>query len=57
MKNSKNEPKRESNGKPKQIGKYSYDGCYKCNKLDHMDKDCLMWKIDWKKERDEREKG
>ncbi|XP_070055846.1 uncharacterized protein [Nicotiana tomentosiformis] len=42
MKSSKNASKRENNGKPKQIDKSSYDGYYKCNKLDHMVKDCPM---------------
>ncbi|XP_070050220.1 uncharacterized protein [Nicotiana tomentosiformis] len=40
MKNSKNACKRENNDKPKQINKATYDGCYKCNKIDHMVKDC-----------------
>ncbi|XP_070036270.1 uncharacterized protein [Nicotiana tomentosiformis] len=39
MKTSKNASKRENCGKPKQIDKSSYDGCYKCNKLDHIFKD------------------
>ncbi|XP_075087509.1 uncharacterized protein LOC142169538 [Nicotiana tabacum] len=42
MKNSKNASKRETSGKPKQIDKANYDGCYKCSKLDHMVKDCPM---------------
>ncbi|XP_070032481.1 uncharacterized protein [Nicotiana tomentosiformis] len=46
MKNSTNTCNRENSGKPKQIDKALYDGCYKCNKLDHMIKDCPMWKIE-----------
>ncbi|XP_018631400.2 uncharacterized protein [Nicotiana tomentosiformis] len=49
MRNSKNASKRENNGKPKQIEKDSYDGCYKCNKLYHMVKDCPMWELNGRK--------
>ncbi|XP_070032158.1 uncharacterized protein [Nicotiana tomentosiformis] len=56
MKNSINSSKRNNGGKPKQIDKDSYDGCYKCNKLDHMVKDYPMWETEWKKERVEKEK-
>ncbi|XP_075077235.1 uncharacterized protein LOC142163975 [Nicotiana tabacum] len=42
MKNSKNASKRETSGKPKDIDKANYDGCYKCSKLHHMVKDCPM---------------
>ncbi|XP_070017213.1 uncharacterized protein [Nicotiana sylvestris] len=56
MKNSKNASKRKYGGKPKQIDKASYDGCYKCNKLHHMVKDFPMWKIECKNERAEKEK-
>ncbi|XP_070054658.1 uncharacterized protein [Nicotiana tomentosiformis] len=41
-KNSKNASKRGNNGKPKQIDKAVYDGCYKCSKLDYMVKDYPM---------------
>lgn len=46
MKNSRNGPKKEKNGKPKQADKSSYDGCYKCNEMDHMVKDFPTWKIE-----------
>ncbi|XP_070022337.1 uncharacterized protein [Nicotiana sylvestris] len=45
-----------TNSKPKQIDKTNYDGCYKCEKLDHMVKDCPMWEIEQRKERAEKEK-
>ncbi|XP_070035272.1 uncharacterized protein [Nicotiana tomentosiformis] len=47
---------------PSRIGSYSKskisekqtnDGCYKCGKTDHHIKNCLQWKIEWKKERAE----
>ncbi|XP_070017543.1 uncharacterized protein [Nicotiana sylvestris] len=49
MMNSTNGPKRENNGKPNHADKSSHDGCYKCNKLDHMVKDCPIWEVKWKK--------
>ncbi|XP_075099018.1 uncharacterized protein LOC142175909 [Nicotiana tabacum] len=51
MKNSRNAPKRESNSKPKKADKSLYDGCYMCNKMDHIVKDYPMREIEWKKER------
>ncbi|XP_070054754.1 uncharacterized protein [Nicotiana tomentosiformis] len=56
MKNSKSASKREISSKSKKIDKANYDGCYMCSKLDHMVKDCLMWEIEWRKERAEKEK-
>ncbi|XP_009616660.1 uncharacterized protein [Nicotiana tomentosiformis] len=56
VKNSKSASKREASNKPKQIDKANYDGCYKCDKLDHMVKYFPMWEIERIKERAEKEK-
>ncbi|XP_070022815.1 uncharacterized protein [Nicotiana sylvestris] len=41
----------ESYNKAKAPEKTTNDGWYKCGKNDHMIKSCLLWKIEWKKER------
>ncbi|XP_059315757.1 uncharacterized protein LOC132066465 [Lycium ferocissimum] len=52
--------------KENQLGKNSERGksfdrgqageCFKCEKTDHMIKDCPLWEIEWKKRREEKEK-
>ncbi|XP_070025090.1 uncharacterized protein [Nicotiana sylvestris] len=44
----------ESYSKSKAPKKQTNNGCYKCGKTDHHIKNCPLWEIEWKIERDER---
>ena len=42
--------------KEKNLERPQSEGCFKCGKTDHQIKDCPMWKLEWKKEKAEKER-
>ncbi|XP_070041355.1 protein DOS2-like [Nicotiana tomentosiformis] len=54
LRRGKDSPRSGRYSKAKAPEKQVNDGCYKCGKPGHMIKNCPLWEIEWKKERDER---
>lgn len=48
--------RKESSTKAKVPEKYTFNRCYKCQKLNHRIKDCSIWKIEWEKKRAQKER-